>query len=99
MKENIIELVETILKSDQSINTSKRKRLIRLMGAISNDEITQDMILTRAEAARLLGRSSKTVDRLVARRGIKKVISPNRQRAVGLRLSDVARLLARKGGK
>jgi hypothetical protein len=52
-----------------------------------------DRLIRRAEAARLLARTTRAVD-LLARGGVlKRVRLPGRSRGAGFRLSDVQRLL------
>jgi hypothetical protein len=45
----------------------------------------------------MLGRSAKTIDRLVQRGCIGKVTFPGHKRAAGFRYSDIARLIAAGG--
>jgi predicted DNA-binding transcriptional regulator AlpA len=54
-----------------------------------------DRLLRRAEAAQMLGRGVKTVDRMAARGVLQKVTFPHGKRAAGFRMSDIARLIGR----
>lgn len=62
--------------------------------SIVGKEHEPDRIVRRSEAARLLGRSTKSIDRLTARGVLRKVTFPRCQRAAGFRMSDIAKLIA-----
>ena len=55
--------------------------------------IVECKIIRRPEAARLLARSTRAVDYLVAAGVLPKVTFPGRQKAAGFRLSDVQALI------
>lgn len=66
--------------------------------SIVGKEHEPDRIVRRSEAARLLGRSTKSIDRLTAKGVLRKVTFPRCQRAAGFRLSDIQKLIASASG-
>ncbi len=93
-----IEIIRSGLKSDPSLSPADRTRLIALL---RNGQATPKgeppaervpCILRRAEVARRLSCSLRTVDKLP----IQKVKLPGRQRAAGFLEGDVNALLATK---
>ena len=93
-----IEIIRSGLKSDPSLSPADRTRLIALLRngqANPKAEPTAERvpcILRRAEVARRLSCSLRTVDKLP----IQKVRLPGRQRAAGFLEGDVNALLATK---
>ena len=94
MQTTTIEAMMAILRSDGTVNPADRQRLAGLLRGETNGEPMQDRILRRSEAARLLGRSPKSVDRLAMAGLLKKVRFGTYKRSAGFRMSDVARLIA-----
>ena len=94
MQEATMEALKAILRTDGSVTPAERQRMARLLRGGTDCEHTQDRILRRAEAARMLGRCPKAVDRLAAAGLLPKVTFGGYKRAAGFRLSDVARLIA-----
>jgi predicted DNA-binding transcriptional regulator AlpA len=83
------------LEADGTVGDGHRQRLAALLqGGLADGAAAQDRILRRHEAARLLGRSPKSVDRLAAAGVIQRVTFPGHIRAAGFRLSDVNALVA-----
>jgi hypothetical protein len=54
---------------------------------------TENRILRRPEAARILGRSPRAVDYLVSSGALRKIVFPGHTRGSGFRLSDVQALI------
>jgi len=94
MKNDTARLLESVLRSDDTVSAVERNRLLK-----SEDigGVPQDRIVRRAEAAVLLGRGVKGVDRLANRGVLKKVMFPTCKKGAGFRLSDIANLIS--GGK
>ena len=99
MQEATMGLVEAVLRTDGTVGKSDRKRLVGLLRDKPTDgcQVPADRLLRRAEVARLLGRSPKSVDRLATAGVIQKVTFPGYQRGAGYRASDIARLVAGEG--
>ena len=92
MQTNTISLIDAILRSDGSISQGDRHRVLATLKDETADGM--DRLLKRAQAAKLLGRSPRAIDRLVERGVLKRVVFPASKRAAGYRASDVARLIA-----
>jgi hypothetical protein len=98
MQKGTVEVMEAVLRSDATVGREDRETMVELLrncGAGSGP--TLDRIVRRAEAAHLLGRGVKGLDRLVARGALKRVVFPGYRKAAGYRASDVAALIA--GGR
>jgi hypothetical protein len=54
---------------------------------------SMDRIIRRGEVAKVLGRSTRAVDYLVAQKILPKIVFPGRSRGGGFRLSDVQALI------
>jgi hypothetical protein len=95
MLQTTVEIIRSGLKGDPSLTPTDRARLIALLRngqAAPKVEPTAERvprILRRAEVARRLSCSLRTVDKLP----IKKIKLPGRQRAAGFLESDVNTLL------
>ena len=94
-----LEIIRSGLKGDPSLSSADRTRLIALLrnGQANNQkaEPTAERVpclLRRAEVARRLSCSLRTVDKLP----LQKVKLPGRQRAAGFLESDVNAMLATK---
>jgi hypothetical protein len=95
-----IDAIRAVLRADPSVTPADRASLLSIIRnhgkAVPVSQIalqTEVRILRRAEVARRLGCSPRTVDR-IAREGIlRKVTLPGRRRACGFRSSDLDRLI------
>jgi predicted DNA-binding transcriptional regulator AlpA len=95
MKKQTLKVIEEVLKNDGSVSPAERKRLVGEVAIGTDGDNFPDRILRRAEVARLLGRSIKTIDRLASRGCLGKVTFPGYRRAAGFRMSDIERLVGR----
>jgi len=91
MKETIWDAVLAVLQADWAINEMDRRRLVALLlrGAQEAGDPTPDRLIRRREVGRLLGRSTKSVDRLAERGILHRITFPS-----GYRLSEVEKLVA-----
>ena len=97
MLESTLKLIETCLRSDSTVGAAERQRLMRrLCGTTTVEQPTppRDRILRRAQAAEMLGRSTKTIDRLASEGVLRRITFPTRKRSAGFRLSDLDGLVA-----
>jgi hypothetical protein len=94
MQKHTLSVIEAIMETDGTISPAERKRLVGAVQSGSDGERKPDRILRRKEAAWMLGRCAKTIDRLVGKGCIGRVTFPGHKRAAGLRLSDVERLIS-----
>lgn len=94
MQNATMDTVLAVLKSDRTIKDTDRMRLATLLRGGISDEPKTDRLLRRVEAARLLGRSVKGVDRLVERGVLHRVTFPGYSRSAGFRMSDIASVIA-----
>lgn len=95
-----VDAVKAILKADPTITPNDRAMIITAIrnhgrqNTTSNPAVPQEnRILRRAEVAKRLARSTRSVDNLARQGVLRKVILPGRQRAYGFRLADVERLI------
>ena len=95
--------IRSILTADPSIAPDERARImasIRNGGAKPKSETkpaSTPRLLRRAEVARLLSRTTRSVDHLARDGVLKRVSLPGRSRAAGFRESDVLDLIASGG--
>ena len=96
MKETIWDAVLAVLQADWAINEMDRRRLVALLlrGAQEAGDPTPDRLIRRREVGRLLGRSTKSVDRLAERGILHRITFPSAKRGAGYRLSEVEKLVA-----
>ena len=96
MQYETMRIVDSVLRSDDTISQAERARLISVAqtGLVADGDPSQDRLVRRAEAARLLSRSLKSVDRLAERGILKRVVFPSCKRGAGFRLSQIASLIA-----
>jgi len=90
------EVIEAIIKADQSMGTADRERLVKMIGdggGTANDQLLQNRLIRRGELAKLLGRSLSSIDRLVRMGGLTPVKFPGYERSAGFRLADVVGLI------
>jgi len=96
MQTTTIDIINAALRADATVGPADRTGMLDGIRNWGRHEAApeQDRIIKRSEAARLLGRHPRSVDRLVAQGLLRKVMFPNRQRASGFRLSEVDALIA-----
>ena len=95
MQNGTIAMLDSVLRSDSTVTVSERLRLMRrLAGGPEAEEPPRDRILRRAQAAEMLGRSVKSIDRMAAAGILRRIRFPGRMKAAGYRQFDVARLVA-----
>ena len=93
-----IEIIKATAKADPQATPVDRASLLAFLRNGGNHEMTQaapceHRLLRRSEAARLLGRSARTVDELAQQGILHKVTLPGRKRAAGFRYADVVSLI------
>jgi predicted DNA-binding transcriptional regulator AlpA len=97
-----LEAVKSILRADPSVSTPDRARLLAVLRNGGPDKEppapAPEGIIRRAETARRLAVSKRTVDKLALSGVLPKVGLPGRTRKIGFRESDVSALIAGKGG-
>ena len=94
-----IEIIKATVKADPQATPADRANLLAFLRHGGNQETTpaaplEHRLLRRIEAARLLGRSARTVDDLAQQGILHKVTLPGRKRAAGFRYADVCALIA-----
>lgn len=94
-----IEIIKATVKADPQATPADRANLLAFLRNGGNVETTpaapaENRLLRRVEAARLLGRSARTVDELAQQGILFKVKLPGRKRAAGFRYTDVVALIA-----
>ena len=94
-----LQAVRSILTADPSVNPSERNRLLSLMRqgpdaqATPISAVPESRLIRRAECARRLGVTSRTVDNLARTGVLKRVRLPGRTRGAGFRELDLACLI------
>ncbi len=89
--------IRSILAADPSVTPSDR---IRILTQMQNHKktlesmTTESRIIRRAEAARRLGCSLRTIDNLACCGALNRIRLPGRIRACGFRLSEIEALIA-----
>src|ERR1035437_4770963 len=96
-----IDAIKAILRTDPTVTPADRAIIIASIrnhgrqAAQAKPAAQQETrLLRRAEVARRVSCSLRTVDNLARKGVIQKVILPGRKRAIGFRLADFERLLA-----
>jgi hypothetical protein len=91
MQINTIEVLDAVLKTDDTISAAQRKKLLQgLRGEpspapVQNGDGHSPRIYSRAEAAKLLGGKTCRFIDLLARKGLlKKFVPPGNKRAIGV---------------
>jgi len=95
MLESTAQAVVAMLKVDPTINASERARIVDLLTKPpkTDDPTATARILKRGEVAKLVGRSTRTID-LWRKAGLLKPVQlPGHSRALGFRLSEVQKLV------
>jgi len=95
MLESTAQAVVAMLKVDPTINTSERARIVDLLTKPpkADDPTATARILKRGEVAKLVGRSTRTID-LWRKAGLLKPVQlPGHSRALGFRLTEVQKLV------
>ena len=100
-----VDAIKAILRADPTVTPADR---IVIIAAVRNHgrqtpqahiAVQQETcLLRRAEVARRMSCSLRTVDNLARKGVIQKVILPGRKRTLGFRLADIERLLNSEGG-
>lgn len=90
--------IMAMIRADQDADARTKAHLLALIrnGGTSADQVNKPSaprVVTRAEAARQLGRSLRLVDSLARRGLLRRVKLPGQTRALGLRADDVAALV------
>ena len=98
-----LDAVKAILRTDPTVTPADRADIIALirgkgkgLGTSQGEPKAENRIVHRAEVARRLSCSLRTVDSLT-RHGLKKVVLPGRTRACGFRMSDIEKLISTEG--
>ena len=86
-----IEAISAMLRADPTLTPPERARVLELIKTPTQSDPgpATDRILSRAETARRLNRTTRTVDGLAAAGTLKRVKLPGRTRGAGFRESDV----------
>lgn len=89
--------IKSMLQADPSLTPDDRKTIL---ASIQNHGRTGEpktepgpQLITRKQAASMLGRSSRLIDLLAASGDLKRVMLPGRTRALGFRRADVVALI------
>ncbi len=98
MLDSTVEMVENYLRTDRTVSPSDRERLMRrLCGQPESDSSLSgagDRLLRRSQAAQMLGRSVKSIDRLASAGVLRRIRFPSHTKSAGFRLSEIADLIA-----
>jgi len=86
-----VESVETSIRV--LLNTLPAAAKARIIQECAVSAPTENRIVRRSEAARILGRSTRSVDYLVQSGALPRVTFPGHQRSAGFRYSDIAALI------
>ena len=103
MLESTLDVIKSVLKSDPTLSASERTVLLSQMrkgGKATPPELvakSEARLVRRAEAARRLSCSLRTVDSLAASGVLKKRKLPGRVRASGFLLGDIEALIVATG--
>ena len=88
--------IEAILKSDSTVTTVERNRLL---ATEDKPAVPLDRVISRTEAAKRFGRCARSLDNWVNRGLLKKWHLPGMTRATGFRESEIVALLQAGGGQ
>jgi excisionase family DNA binding protein len=95
-----VDAITAILRADPTVTPEDRAVIIasirnhgRQAAQPKPAEQQETRLLRRAEVARRLGCSHRTVDNLARKGSLPRVLLPGRKRAIGFRLADFERLL------
>jgi len=80
-----------------TLPTAAKTRLLRELTSETFPAQVEERLMRRIEAAKVLSRSTRAIDLLVAQGHLKKVVLPGRERGGGFRAADVFALM--HGGK
>lgn len=98
MQHSTFEIIKATLKADQTVSPAERSRFLEALQQgpenQPNPEPACPRILRRAEAAKRLGCSLRTVDNLCKEGTLKKRAFPGRQRAAGILEADLNAVIA-----
>ena len=94
-----IEAANAILRADPTVTPADRTRLVALLRgpAPKTPNITETRIMRRIEVAKVLGRSTRSIDLLAKEGHLKKIQLPGRTRGGGFLASDVYALIGAGG--
>ena len=92
--------LKALLKTDPALTPEDRARIVasirnhgRVAAQPRTDAVTEKRILTRREAARRFGRSTRFIDRLAVEGIIRRVKLPGRKRACGFLAEEIERVM------
>jgi hypothetical protein len=101
MLQSTLDTAKALLKTDQTLTVTDRQQLVTLLRSHgrSNPEKTTSAppevrLVRRAEVARRLGLSLRSVDNLAKSGVLRKVRLPGRTRSAGIRESDLVTLIS-----
>ena len=99
MQSSTLEVIRAVLKADRTVAPQEQTRLLALLRtpapqASAPVHSAEPRLIRRAETARRLACSLRTVDKLAADGFLKKCKLPGRVRAAGFLASDVDKLIA-----
>lgn len=102
MLNTTLKLVKAALRADHTLTPAERAKLLMQAHngspAIHPPSPNEPRLIRRAEVARRLSCSLRTVDKLAANGVLLKRTLPNRKRASGFLEADVTALITRKEG-
>ena len=98
-----LEIIRSALRADSTVSPGERARLLTLLrngsrpGPMAAGGQPEQRLVRRAEAARRLGCSLRSVDHLAAQGHLPKRKLPGRRRSAGFLESDLTALIAGGG--
>lgn len=99
-----LEAIRAILRADPSVTPADRATILAAVRNHGKTDVkqasvgaTEARILHRAEVAKRLGCSLRSVDNIARQGVVRKVFFPGRKRAWGFRLADIEMLIASEG--
>ncbi len=96
MTQTTLDACRALISADSTLSLSDRRAImeaVRQAGKPPPVAPPPPRIISRAETAQLLNRSSRAVDYLASQGHLKKVRMPGRQRCCGFRLADIENLI------
>jgi hypothetical protein len=100
MQTNTITVLETLLKTDNTVSPVERRMILKMARGESAPALTQNgsghapRIFSRAEAAKLLGdKTPRFIDLLVQRGLLQRFVPPGNKRGIGVTSTSLHQFL------
>lgn len=99
MKDSSRAIIESVFKTDETIDEATARAALAVLSGAAPDAVEKDFVMSRADAAKMIRCTTRTIDTLAKQGVIRRVVMPTRKRGVGILASSLVAAMKGKGLK